>query len=296
MTSPRTPGELAEIVNLLAARPEAWMARVRLRADRRWYERLHCGADYDVWLIAWLPGQATGFHDHGASSGAFAVASGSLEEHHPQEGARVVHAGECRAFGPYYAHDVRNTSNAPAISIHAYSPPLTEMTQYQLAGAALVARADPPVPGENAREMDRTPGPRAAAWGIDDVLAVARARLHRLSPLEAHEAVVANGALLVDIRPAAQREREGAIPDAVVVERNVLEWRFDPRCEARLAVATGYDVQVIVLCSEGYTSSLAAAALQDLGLWRATDVIGGFHSWRAAGLQVRDSRSASSFS
>ena len=130
MTSPRTPGGLAEIVSLLAVRPDAWMARVRLRVDRHWYERLHCGADYDVWLIAWLPGQATGFHDHGASSGAFAVASGSLEERHPQEGARVVHAGECRAFGPYYAHDVRNTSNAPAISIHAYSPPLTEMTHW----------------------------------------------------------------------------------------------------------------------------------------------------------------------
>ena len=88
------------------------------------------------------------------------------------------------------------------------------------------------------------------------------------------------GAVLVDIRPAAQRRLEGSIAGALVVERNVLEWRFDPASSTRLPVATGYDVQVIVFCSEGYTSSLAAAALQDLGLWRATDMAGGFQAWR----------------
>lgn len=290
----RTPGELADIVGLLAARPDAWMARVRLRADGRWYERLHCGADYDVWLIAWLPGQGTGFHDHGASAGAFAVASGSLAEHRPGHAPREVRAGERLSFAPYYAHDVRNASSAPAISIHAYSPPLTEMTHYDLDGAELVPQVTPPASREDARDVDTTPGPGPAAWGIDDVLAGARARLHRLSPLEAYRAV-ASGACLVDIRPAAQRESEGAIPGALVVERNVLEWRFDPRCEARLAAATGYGVHVIVLCSEGYTSSLAAAALQDLGLWRATDVIGGFHAWHAAGLPTsrKDTREPS---
>ena len=118
---------------------------------------------------------------------------------------------------------------------------------------------------------------------IDEVLATSRERLHRLDPREAHEAV-RSGAVLVDIRPAAQRAREGEIPGALIVERNVLEWRFDPTSEARLPQAEDHDVQVIIFCSEGYTSSLAAAALQDLGLHRATDLAGGFHAWQAAGL------------
>ena len=118
---------------------------------------------------------------------------------------------------------------------------------------------------------------------IDDLLAEARGRLERVDPWEAI-ARIAEGALLVDIRPAAQRAREGEVPGSLIVERNVLEWRFDPASEARLPQATGYDVDVIVLCSEGYTSSLAADALRSLGLHRATDVIGGFVAWKAAGL------------
>ena len=89
---------------------------------------------------------------------------------------------------------------------------------------------------------------------------------------------LSRGALLVDIRPAAQRAREGEVPAALVIERNVLEWRCDPTSDARLPEATGDDVEWVVLCSEGYTSSLAAAALQDLGLHRATDVVGGYHA------------------
>lgn len=278
----RTPDELAEIVRQLASRPDAWMPRVRLRTDRRWYERLHCGPDYDIWLITWMPGQGTGFHDHGESAGAFAVASGSLEEHRPGEGARVVAAGESLAFGADYAHDVRNASTAPAISIHAYSPPLSGMTHYDLDGTELLEKSAA-VTGDG-DASGRVPSPRRAVWGVDDMLDAARERLHRLSPLDAQAATTANDALLVDIRPAAQRAREGEIPGAMIIERNVLEWRFDPQSEARLPVATGYDVQVIVFCSEGYTSSLAAAALQQLGLWRATDVVGGFQAWRAAGL------------
>ena len=119
---------------------------------------------------------------------------------------------------------------------------------------------------------------------IDQMLARARRRLRRLSPEQAAEAV-RHGAVLVDIRPLAQRRLEGEAPDSLIVERNVLEWRFDPDSEARLPIAH-HDLQVIVLCSEGYTSSLAAAALQELGIHRATDVAGGFRAWRAAGLPV----------
>jgi rhodanese-related sulfurtransferase len=118
---------------------------------------------------------------------------------------------------------------------------------------------------------------------VDDLLAEARSRIVRVTPHEA-AARIADGAVLVDIRPAAQRAREGEVPGSLVVERNVLEWRFDPASDARLPHATGYDLDVIVLCSEGYTSSLAADALRSLGLHRATDVVGGFVAWAAAGL------------
>jgi rhodanese-related sulfurtransferase len=122
---------------------------------------------------------------------------------------------------------------------------------------------------------------------IDERLAAARARLDRMSPHEAAKAVE-HGALLVDTRPLDQRRREGEIPGALLVERNVLEWRLDPASSARLPEATDHDLVVIVVCSEGYSSSLAAASLQDLGLCRATDLVGGFKAWRAAGLPMRD--------
>jgi rhodanese-related sulfurtransferase len=123
----------------------------------------------------------------------------------------------------------------------------------------------------------------AAPRSIDAVLAEARGRLDRLEPAEA-AARVAGGALLVDTRPIAQRQADGEVPGALVVERNVLEWRLDPASDARLPEATGYDVEVIVLCNEGYASSLAADSLRTLGLHRATDVVGGYQAWAAAGL------------
>jgi rhodanese-related sulfurtransferase len=95
-----------------------------------------------------------------------------------------------------------------------------------------------------------------------------------------------NGAELVDTRPAFQRESGGEIPGAIVIERNHLEWRLDPTCAARIPEATDHDITWIVLCDEGYSSSLAAASLQLIGLGNATDVIGGFQAWKAAGLRV----------
>ncbi|CAJ1580390.1 rhodanese-like domain-containing protein [[Mycobacterium] wendilense] len=112
---------------------------------------------------------------------------------------------------------------------------------------------------------------------IDAVLEAARSRLDRLPAAEV-PAALQRGAILVDIRPAAQRAAEGEVPAALVIERNVLEWRCDPTSDARIPQAVDDDVEWVVLCSEGYTSSLAAAALQDLGLHRATDVIGGYHA------------------
>lgn len=124
---------------------------------------------------------------------------------------------------------------------------------------------------------------------VDDVLAEARAGLDRVEPEKA-ELLRGAGALLVDIRPHANRAAEGEIPDAVPIERIVLEWRLDPHSEWRIPGFTE-DTTVIVFCNEGYSSSLAARDLQALGLRNATDLIGGFRAWRAAGLPVRDGAS-----
>jgi rhodanese-related sulfurtransferase len=120
---------------------------------------------------------------------------------------------------------------------------------------------------------------------IDELLAEARAGLARLEPRAAHEAVAA-GALLLDIRSEAQRAADGVVPESLWFARNVLEWRCDPSCEAHDERVGGLDRHVIVMCDEGYQSSLAAATLQQLGFRRATDLAGGFQAWRAAGLPV----------
>ena len=107
----------------------------------------------------------------------------------------------------------------------------------------------------------------------------------RVTPREAF-GELSGGAVLIDIRPAAQRAAQGEIPGSTIVERNHLEWRLDPFSDARLPWVTGYDHRIIVFCVDGYTSSLAAAALLDLGLYRATDMIGGYRAWVAEGLPV----------
>ncbi|MEV4343163.1 rhodanese-like domain-containing protein [Actinoplanes sp. NPDC049596] len=123
--------------------------------------------------------------------------------------------------------------------------------------------------------------------GVDVMLEKAREGLLRLDPHEAREAVV-GGALLIDTRTDRQRAEQGDLPGAIVIDRTVMEWRLDPASPNRIPEATGYDVQVIVVCRQGYSSSLAAKSLQDLGLWRATDLIGGFEAWAAAGLPLSD--------
>lgn len=121
---------------------------------------------------------------------------------------------------------------------------------------------------------------------IEKLLEAARSRLDRPDPRCAAE-MVSQGAVLVDTRPGWQRDHEGHLPGALLIERNHLEWRLDPTSDARIPEAVDHDVRWIVVCSEGYASSLAAASLQDLGLWAATDLDGGFRAWKAAGLPVR---------
>ena len=123
--------------------------------------------------------------------------------------------------------------------------------------------------------------------GVDALLAEARAGVHRLTPHEARAARAA-GALLVDTRTDVQRRAQGELPGALVIDRTVLEWRLDPACPHRIPEATGYDVAVVVVCRQGYSSGLAAASLRALGLHRATDMAGGMEAWLAAGLPVTD--------
>jgi rhodanese-related sulfurtransferase len=132
--------------------------------------------------------------------------------------------------------------------------------------------------------------PPPGSRGIDQILSDTRAKLSRITPAQAYEelknANTPQPVYLVDIRPVAQREKEGGIDGSLIIERNVLEWRFDPRCDSRLPIVDRYDLRVIIFCQEGYTSSLAAYALQELGLLNATDVVGGYRAWKEAGLPV----------
>jgi rhodanese-related sulfurtransferase len=137
--------------------------------------------------------------------------------------------------------------------------------------------------------MPMTPSyPPTSRTTIDELLARARSGLDRLGPDQAN-AAVADGALLVDIRSESQRAADGVVPGAVWFARNVLEWRCDPASDARDERVGDLDRHLIVMCDEGYQSSLAAATLQELGFARATDLAGGFRAWRAAGLPVAES-------
>jgi rhodanese-related sulfurtransferase len=127
--------------------------------------------------------------------------------------------------------------------------------------------------------------PVSGAEGIEAVLAKSRLGVRRLTPHETVEAV-RGGALLVDTRTETQRAEQGELPGALVIDRTVLEWRLDPAGDARIPEAIGHDVQIVVVCHQGYSSSLAAASLRQVGLWRATDLAGGIEAWLAAGLPL----------
>jgi rhodanese-related sulfurtransferase/predicted metal-dependent enzyme (double-stranded beta helix superfamily) len=250
---------LSSLTSELAQLPEVWRPLVRHDPDDRWYALLARNAALEVWLIGWAPGQWTLPHDHGDAGGALTVAEGRLvEEVYTGPDLRGVRrgahaAGESARFSGDHVHRVGNESAENATSIHAYSPPGLPMRHYAAPVAQLLERS--------------------------------RARLARLQPYEAAREAE-RGALLVDIRPHSQRCEQGEVPGAIVIDRNVLEWRLDPSSRWRIPDVRDYTQPVILLCSEGYASSLAAATLQELGLVNATDVEGGFHAWAAAGMPI----------
>jgi rhodanese-related sulfurtransferase/predicted metal-dependent enzyme (double-stranded beta helix superfamily) len=308
LTGRLSPTQLRAITLALSARRELWADLVVRDPDVRWYLPLHRSRSCDVWLLAWERGQDTDWHDHGGSSGSFAVAEGSLlEQYRVPSGRRLARrrlaVGAAVAFGPGHVHDVAHGGELSATSIHAYSPPLSAMTYYTATDYGLIARETVAIDGpEGARGRG---GPDTAlaratasaarlashalpvgAPGIDELLAEARGGMARLRP-EAAFAAMTDGALLVDIRPLEQRIVEGEVPGAIIIGRNVLEWRLDPRSEAKIPALARPDVRVMVMCSQGYASSLAVTSLRRLGLAEVTDLDGGFHAWRAAGLPVR---------
>ncbi|MFB8240477.1 cysteine dioxygenase family protein [Kitasatospora purpeofusca] len=145
---PTTVAEYARLVREIAADRDRWEPLVHYDALTRWYARLETGPGYEVWLLSWLPGQSSGFHDHGTSSGVMTVVSGELVERsltHAGEGSRDLRPGGQRVFSPGYLHEVVNASLEPAVSIHLYTPGLTEMNQY---GAAVVPEQHPQTSAE----------------------------------------------------------------------------------------------------------------------------------------------------
>jgi rhodanese-related sulfurtransferase len=302
------PAQLRAVTAGLAARRGLWADLVVRDPDVRWYLPLHRSNSCDVWLLAWERGQDTDWHDHGGSAGSFAVAEGCLAEQYRAPGGRRIArrpltASEAVAFGPAHVHNVAHGGDGPATSIHAYSPPLMAMTYYRATEYGLIARETVAVDGpEGAQGRGGADTALAAASAsaarlspdslppdapsIDELLAEARSGLTRLRP-EAAFAALTDGAVLVDIRPLEQRIDEGEIPGAIIIGRNVLEWRLDPRSEARIPPLARDDAQIIVMCSEGYASTLAAATLRRIGLREATDLDGGFQAWKTAGLPTR---------
>lgn len=139
------PGSPTSLAMTLAAHPERWRPLLDYRTDTRWYRLLERTHQYEVWLLSWLPDQGTDLHDHGAASGAFAVAAGTLTERvvapkrdgSTVEVTRELATGRCRAFGPRYVHQVTNTGAVPAVSVHIYAPGLTAMNRYRLEAAGL---------------------------------------------------------------------------------------------------------------------------------------------------------------
>lgn len=126
---PSTVAGFAGLLRTIAADRPAWAPLVRYDPALRWYHRLRTGPGYEVWLLSWLPGQGSGRHDHGPSSGVFSVLEGELTEH-GSRGARTLQAGATRVFAPGYAHEVVNDGLDPAVSVHAYFPGLTEMPMH----------------------------------------------------------------------------------------------------------------------------------------------------------------------
>jgi rhodanese-related sulfurtransferase/predicted metal-dependent enzyme (double-stranded beta helix superfamily) len=270
---------LGNVARHLAHAREGWIGRVHHDPRRRYFERIHVDRDLDAWVIGWAPGQGVPAHEHGGSVGALLVIEGSLlETRFDGDGAPRVEmrrVNDLATVPSGTVHALSNIHDRVATTIHVYSPALRSMDFVDL--------DRPGAPRLRTEEVAARA--RSHPAGIHGVLREARLRLLRRDPAQAFDAW-RDGALLVDIRPEVDRRREGVIPGALVIDRNVLEWRLDPGSPDRMSEVQGHDQEIVLVCNEGYASSLAATQLHDIGLANATDVVGGFRAWRRAGLPV----------
>ena len=135
---PSTVAEFVGLARSIAADRSQWAHLVRYDATTRWYHRLRTGPGYEIWLLSWVPGQGSGLHDHGPSSGVLTVLDGELTER-TDRGRLTLDAGSQRVFAPGYVHEVANDSLEPAVSLHVYYPGLTDMPMHASQCAAAVA-------------------------------------------------------------------------------------------------------------------------------------------------------------
>lgn len=273
---------LLEMATGLARTAEAWICRLESHPTARTGLRILATQSYDAWLLRWPPGVAVSPHDHGDSNAAFTVAAGALREVRWSDGHRSerrLEAGEGTVVPQGVVHDVV-AAGAEALSIHVYSPPLSRMAFFDDRAAFVVFEEQ--VDGASDLFAPPAGGPASgedpSVSGVEGLLAQARRRIQPRATPAGLVRALSEGALVVDTRPAALRQRDGEIQGALIVERNVLEWRLDPGGPHRLVEATDPDHPVIVVCDEGYASSLAAAALLDIGRTNVTDLDGGFQA------------------
>lgn len=273
-------GSLVAMASCLALAAESGWAPLERHHSARSGVRIVATDAYDVWLLSWPPGTEISPHHHGDSDVAFAVVSGELEEtrwHRGRPENRVVRRGDCVVVGRGVVHEVR-ADGGEAISVHVYSPPLSRMEFFddQADRLLFVEPVDQAVDAVVVTE--RSVGP--SSGGLDEVLDRARKKIApRIEP-EDLAAAMARGNLVVDIRPQSLRRRDGELEGAIVIDRNVLEWRLDPRGTHRIKGASNPDRPVVVVCDEGYASTLAAVALLDLGRRNVTDLAGGYQAWK----------------
>jgi len=279
---------LHEIARQVAGSEARWRPHVVHDPAGRRPVRLVATETYEVWVIGWTRGQRVDLHDHGDAVGVLLVTEGVLDEWVYRDGqlqVRTVGAGAAVDLPAGLIHEVVAPELADASSIHVYSPPLTTMGFYDRGDGSNLRTDDvgndPDRDGDplgndvTPEQLGAPEEPSAIASHLDAV----RRCLNRVAPEDLAGAVSA-GALVVDIRPEADRRADGELPGAVVVERIHLEWRLDPTSPDRLPQADG-SRRVIVVCNEGYASSLAAATLRQLGLHDATDLAGGYRAWAA---------------
>ena len=252
---------------------------------RRQWRRLISTDAFDAWVIHWPEGGSVDPHDHGGSTGAVAVVQGELTEVRPTGERLVVEQlvpGDAHLVPTGTVHDIVNRASSrggqrPRLLAAVVDHGLLRAGWHGPAGGrggtrtAGLARGDRRNGGHCVSEEEAQ---------IDRMLARARVEIApRVQPADLVSVWKAGG-LVVDTRPVELRQRDGEIPGAIVVDRNVLEWRLDPTSANRIAGVTGPDQRIVIVCDEGYASSLSAVTLRRLGLRRATDLDGGFQAWR----------------